>query len=70
MIKKQIIEIERIVTTEDHPADPLNIYYIKSGFPGKFIQITEDPFEGPECKLVTELEKIETINKLLDTHEI
>ena len=58
------IKIERITTDENHKAYPLVVYYIKSGSPDNFIQITEDPFNGPECKLVTESEKVENIKKL------
>ena len=58
------IEIERITVEENHEAYPLVVYYIKSGFPDKFIQITEDPFNGQECELVTESEKVENIKKL------
>ena len=64
------IEIERIIVDENHEAYPLVVYYIKSGFPDKFIQITENPFDGPECELVTESEKAENIKKLEQNNEI
>ena len=52
-VKKTMVEIESYLIE----IVPMSVYFIKSGFPNKHIMITEDPFDGPECELITEEEK-------------
>lgn len=65
MSVQKTVEVEQWVDNDY----PIVMFFLPSGFPGKTILVSEDPYDDCECRLIDEEEKAQIIQKFKDKED-